>query len=175
MLTPDSHQRIRYLTLLSLLCALCITLRLIKLPIPNVQPVTDILMITTLSLGAPAGLLLATLTMLLSNLILGFGIWTLPQISAYVLCIFTVILCQHLLPLKRWFGLQIILALFLGFEYGFFVSLGLASLGSTPAFWGYYLSGLPFDTFHSLGNLIFYPLLYPPLTKAFTRYAQHQK
>lgn len=170
MLTPDSHHRIRQITLIGLLCALCITLRLIKLPIPNVQPVTDILMITTLSLGAASGLLLATLTMVLSNLFLGFGIWTIPQIGAYFLCILTVVLLSYLCPLRHWFWLQLSLALFLGFEYGFFVSLGLALLGSTPAFWGYYFSGLLFDTFHGLGNLILYPLLYPPLTKALQRY-----
>ncbi|MFD1672593.1 ECF transporter S component [Agrilactobacillus yilanensis] len=165
-----NHVRIRKITLIGVLCALCIVLRIIKLPVPNVQPVTDILMIVTLTMGVRYGFLLATLTMVLSNIILGFGIWTLPQIAAYMVCILTIAAFKWLLPLEHWFWLQLLLCTLLGFEYGLVVSLGMAVIGSAPAFLAYYLSGLLFDLAHAIGNFVFYPLLKPPLTKALKRY-----
>ena len=82
--------QIRQIALLAMLTAMCVVLRIFKIiPIPNVQPVTDILMIVTLYLGIGSGITLATLTMLISNIYLGFGIWTIPQISAYASCVLT--------------------------------------------------------------------------------------
>ena len=82
--------QIRQIALLAMLTAMCVVLRIFKIiPIPNVQPVTDILMIVTLYLGIGSGITLAALTMLLSNIYLGFGIWTIPQILAYAGCVLT--------------------------------------------------------------------------------------
>lgn len=64
--------QIRQITLLAMLTAMCVVLRIFKIiPIPNVQPVTDILMIATLYLGIGSGITLAALTMLISNIYLG--------------------------------------------------------------------------------------------------------
>lgn len=83
--------QLRQLTLLAILTALSVVLRIAKLvPIPNVQPVSDILMIVTLELGVGFGIALAALTMFLSNIVLGFGIWTIPQILAYIGCVLTI-------------------------------------------------------------------------------------
>ena len=60
--------QIRQITLLAMLTAMCVVLRIFKIiPIPNVQPVTDILMIATLYLGIGSGITLAALTMLIIN------------------------------------------------------------------------------------------------------------
>lgn len=72
--------QIRQITLLAMLTAMCVVLRIFKIiPIPNVQPVTDILMIATLYLGIGSGITLAALTMLISNIYLGFGIGLFPK------------------------------------------------------------------------------------------------
>lgn len=87
--------QIRQIALLAMLTAMCVVLRIFKIiPIPNVQPVTDILMIVTLYLGIGLGITLATLTMLISNIYLGFGIWTIPQILAYAGCVLTILNCS---------------------------------------------------------------------------------
>jgi energy-coupling factor transport system substrate-specific component len=164
------RKELQRLTLLALLTALCVVLRLVKIPIPNVQPVTDIIMITTLFLGLAAGCLLAGLTMFISNIYLGFGIWTLPQILAYIVCALTVVLIARLFNLKKKWWLQLIVATFLGYEYGFFVSLGMTIFGGWAAFWAYWLSGLLFDSYHAAGNLVFYIVLYQPLSRALQHY-----
>ncbi|MCB7264567.1 hypothetical protein LI272_23065, partial [Bacteroides uniformis] len=68
-------------------------------------------------------------------------------------------LFARLLPLKsrKFFWLQELLAGFLGLEYGFFVSLGMAGWGGWAAFIAYWVSGLTFDLYHAAGNLAFYP------------------
>lgn len=116
MQTKERYQ-LQRLTLLALLTAMCVVLRIFKIiDIPNVQPVTDIIMLTTLELGAGTGILLAILVMVISNIFLGFGIWTLSQIFAYAACALTVALFARLLPLKsrKFFWLQELLAGFLG-------------------------------------------------------------
>ncbi|HCX39564.1 MAG TPA: ECF transporter S component, partial [Lactobacillus acetotolerans] len=40
---------------------------------------------------------LATLTMVISNIYLGFGIWTIPQILSYAGCIITVAILSKVL------------------------------------------------------------------------------
>ena len=139
----EIRQRIKKITLIGLFSAFCITFRIIHLPIPNVQPDTDILMLLTLNLGMAISMPVAVITMILSNVILGFGIWTVPQIMAYIAVILTVAFCN-----------------------GLIVSWGMFAVGSVHGFWIYYLNGVLFDAYHALGNLGFYPLLYRPVNAA---------
>ncbi|KRL05390.1 ECF transporter S component [Liquorilactobacillus oeni] len=158
------------ITLIALLSALCVATRIIKVPVPNVQPVTDILIMTTIFLGLSYSLPLAVTTILLSNLILGFGFWTFPQITAYILVVMTIALLEKLLPVKNNVMLQTFLSVLMGFEYGLIVSLGMSVFGGLSFFWAYYLNGILFDTYHALGNFFFYPLLYQPLKKLTAHY-----
>lgn len=167
---------VRAVALLGLLTALCTVLRIIKVPIPNVQPVTDILMVTTLLLGFRWGIALSMSTLMVSNLILGFGLWTLPQIVAYAMCLVVVQVSVTLIPLiRRTLWIQIGIAGLLGYLYGFIVSLGMAVIGSLNGlgFWAYYLSGLLFDTYHAIGNLVFYPIVVLVLQQGLKRFS-HQ-
>lgn len=169
---PSTHEKVLRIALIGLLSALCVVFRIIHLPIPNVQPDTDLIMMITLILGNTTGICVAAITMVLSNIILGFGIWTLPQIGAYIICILLVSGIAQIIPLRRHIGWQIILAASLGFIYGFFVSLGMMLVGGfgITAFWAYYLNGLIFDCYHAGGNLILYPLLYRTVVNVLRRY-----
>ncbi|WP_424321488.1 ECF transporter S component [Lacticaseibacillus chiayiensis] len=164
---------VRAVALLGLLTALCTVLRIVKVPIPNVQPVTDILMVVTLLLGMRWGLSLTVSTLVVSNLVLGFGLWTLPQIAAYMVCLLVLQMVVLVLPMvRRVLWLQMGLAGLLGYLYGFVVSLGMAIIGSLNGlgFWSYYISGLLFDTYHALGNLVFYPIVLLVLQQGLQRF-----
>lgn len=165
------HDSTKKLALLAILTAMCVALRIFKIiPVPNVQPVTDILMIVTLNIGLGFGFALAILTMVVSNIYLGFGIWTVSQILAFGGCMLTVSLLAKFTPLKKHLALQLILATFLGWEYGFIVDFGMTIFGGIPAFLAYLAGSLTFDTYHAIGNLIFYPILYKPLNIALDHY-----
>ncbi|KLI77123.1 MULTISPECIES: ECF transporter S component [Lacticaseibacillus] len=164
---------VRAVALLGLLTALCTVLRIVKVPIPNVQPVTDILMVVTLLLGLRWGLGLTVSTLVVSNLVLGFGLWTLPQIAAYMICMLVLQTIVLMLPVvRRLLWVQIGLAGLLGYLYGFVVSLGMAIIGSLNGlgFWAYYISGLLFDTYHAIGNLVFYPIVLLVLQQGLKRF-----
>lgn len=100
----SKHMQVKRMTLIAMLAALGTVLRVFKIiPIPNVQPVTDLIMIATLVLGVGFGISLAMMIMILSNLLLGFGIWTVPQILAYVVCVLTVAGLAKVTPFKKAF------------------------------------------------------------------------
>lgn len=156
------------MTLLALLSALASVGRLLLSSIPNVQPVTVILLLITLELGIVDGIIVATLSMLLSNIFLGMGIWTLYQIISFSIVI-TLFWCTK--PLWRRFRnnhwinpvLFSIIAGLMGYLYGFIVSIFSVQFYRVPNFWIYYFQGLSYDSFHAFGNIVFWWLLAPLL------------
>lgn len=170
-MSTTTHKQIKRLALLAILTAMAVVLRVAHfIPVPNVQPVTDILMISTLEMGFGFGVALAVLVMVISNIFLGFGIWTLPQIAAYAVCVLVVFLFGKIPVFCKHFWLQIILATLLGYVYGLIINFGMSIWGGWEAFIVYTAGSFLFDTYHCIGNFVFYPILYKPLTLALKRY-----
>lgn len=157
------------LTLLALMAALGVVGRFAFAFLPNVQPVTAIIIICGLFLGPLAAMTLALLTTFLTNMILGMGIWTIWQVVAWAL----IGLMSGLIGKyrnKHSIILLIIYAVFCGYLYGFIVSLATYTVAGN--FIAYYIAGLPFDTAHAIGNGIFIVLLYPIIAYFFEKYAK---
>lgn len=156
------------ITLLALLATLALVGRIAVATIPNVQPVTSVIIICGLFLGPVSGIILALLVTFLSNMILGTGIWTIWQIVSW-----SIIGVIAGLIGKRWgnipFTLVVIISLVSGYFYGFIISLTNYQV-TGQGFWAYYLMGLPFDTYHAVGNIIFMILLYPTVSYLFKNY-----
>ncbi|WP_138416888.1 ECF transporter S component [Aquibacillus sediminis] len=158
------------LTLIAVLASLAVVGRLFFQFVPNVQPVTSIIIICGFYLGPVSGIMLAFLSTYLSNLILGMGIWVVWQLVGW-----TLIGC-----ISGWIGrfsftyplhLLILFGICSGYMYGFIVSLANYSIAGK--FWPYYLAGLPYDTYHAIGNGVFIAILFPVITKIFHRYRQN--
>lgn len=157
------NKSVRWLTTAALMSAASFTGRLIFQSIPNVQPLTTIIIICTLVLGFYFGSIVAILSILISNLFLGMGVWTFAQIAAFLsICLITFLLKKVLdkLPLL----ILSIYAGLMGYWFGFIISLVHAPFFGIQTFWIYYLQGIPFDTFHAVGNVIFFLILYPVLS-----------
>lgn len=160
------------LALLAVLSALAVAGRILFVFIPNVQPVTSLVIMLTLVAGLRFGALFATLTLMLSNLILGMGFWTIGQILGFLVIVlltgFFIRPFQNKLPLV-WLAL---FSGFCGFVYGFIQALFIAPLYGFSYFWAYYLAGLSFDALHAIGNIAFYlvlaPILLPLLRRLFS-------
>ncbi|MRH42361.1 ECF transporter S component [Aquibacillus halophilus] len=155
------------ITLIALLAALAVVGRFMFQFIPNVQPVTTLIIISGFFLGPASAIILAVLVTYLSNLFLGMGIWTIWQIVAWA----------AIGLLSGWIGktnlkqpifLLVAFGIFCGYFYGFIVSL--ATFTVAGKFLPYYIAGLPFDTYHAVGNALFMIVLYPVLTRVFTNY-----
>lgn len=168
------HNRfhVQHIALLGMLTTLCYVSRLLFQFLPNVQPVTVIILLITQVWGTRDGLIVATLSILVSNINLGMGVWTLAQVVSFAVI---VLLTGSLFRLKFDRAPFIIKALYaglVGYLYGFVISAVQAPFFGIQSFWAYYISGIPFDTMHALGNSAFYILLAPiliPLLKKFSK------
>ena len=169
---------IRKITLIALLSTLAYVGRLLFSWIPNVQPVTVILLIITLEMGLAEGILTASLSMILSNIFLGMGPWTLHQIASFAIVIL-IFSCLKPFWRQTWKQPLLKLAFFTimagltGYLYGFVISILSVYFYHIPKFWVYYIQGLPFDTLHALGNIGFWMILSPLLPSIIQKY-QHK-
>ncbi|QFT89448.1 hypothetical protein FIU87_12385 [Bacillus sp. THAF10] len=151
------------IALLGMLIALCVVGRIAFASIPNVQPVTAIIIICSFWMGPFAGVVLAAGTTFASNLVLGSGMWTLTQIFAWS----AIGLMSGMLGLWKRKIPVFLLSIFAGacgLLFGVVFAIQNMVVGNAP-FLPYYLAGLPFDINHAVGNVVFFIVLYPILSK----------
>src|SRR5690625_6763744 len=103
-------------------------------------------------LGPISAILLAILTTFLSNIMLGMGVWTVWQIISWGLIgVISGFIGQLFSKIN--FFIIVIFSIISGYFYGFVISLTTYQV--TGKFWPYYIAGLPFDTYHAIGNAAF--------------------
>ncbi|MDY0405674.1 ECF transporter S component [Virgibacillus sp. 179-BFC.A HS] len=160
------------LTLLAIFAALGVAGRLVLVYVPNVQPASALIIVCGLMLGPLSAVILAFLIAFLSNMLLGVGIWTIWQIFAWSL----------IGLISGWIGkyprkipliIMMLFGIFCGYFYGFVISLTSYQI-TGQFFLAYYLAGLPYDTYHAIGNAVFILLLYPILQRFTKKYAKHR-
>lgn len=157
------------LTLLALLAAIAVIGRYIFVFIPNVQPVTAIIIIGGLFLGPGSAFLLAVLVTFLSNMILGMGIWAIWQIVSWGLIgIISGLIGKYFKKVP--ISIILIYSLVAGYLYG--LTISLTTYQVSGQFWPYYLAGLPFDTYHAIGNVLFMIIFYPAISYFFNKYIE---
>lgn len=140
--------------------------------LPNVQPVTVILMLLTVTFGLTDAIIVAFLSIVLSNITLGMGFWTVTQICAYSIIVLLTFFVKRILDVVPYSAIfWTLFAGLTGYLYGFVISfLQAPILGmNLQATIGYWLAGLLFDTYHAIGNVGFYILLSPILLPLFDR------
>lgn len=158
------------ITLLALLAALAVVGRSVFVFIPNVQPVTAIIIVCGLILGPGAAFLLALLITFLSNMLLGTGVWTIWQIISWGLIgVMSGLIGKYVKKVPLY--LIILFAVFSGYFYGFIISL--TTYQFTGKFWPYYIAGLPFDTNHAISNVVFIIVLYPMISYLLKKYTKN--
>lgn len=159
------------LTLIAILATLGVVGRSLFVFLPNVQPVTAIIIVAGLTMGPGAALILAVLITFLSNMMLGMGIWTVWQIISWGLIgLVSGVLGKYVKQIPMY--LLVIYGIFCGYFYGFTISLTTYQV--TGKFWPYYIMGLPFDTYHAVGNAVFIVLLYPIFSYLVKKYAKNR-
>lgn len=164
--------KVKEISLIGILAAVNIASRIALQALPNIKPVTSIIIISVMLFGLAFGIKLTIVTTLVSNIYLGMGIWTFFQILAWiVICLFTQCLVDlyHARHRQPPLLLMAIFALLMGYVFGFIVSLDKLIIGGPSLFIVYYMAGLLFDTFHAVGNFFFYLIAAPILMKIFIK------
>lgn len=158
---------------LSLMVAACVVGRLLFQFIPNVQPMTAILLIITIYRGLRHGLIVSLLSLVITNLYLGMGVWTFTQMASYSVIILLAGLLAKWPYFKASLTWQVTYSFLAGFLYGFIISILSFKLYGMTAFFPYYLQGLSFDFLHAIGNFGFYLILAPLFKRLLHRYTPY--
>ena len=152
------NNKTREICLIGILSAVNIASRVALQALPNFKPVTSI--ISVLLFGLSFGIKLTVVTTIASNMILGMGTWTIFQILSWVvICLFTQCISDFYKKINKEPPL-LLMALY-AFLMGYVFGGGLVWFGI------YYAQGLLFDTFHAVGNFVFYLLCAPILMRLF--------
>lgn len=167
-----------HLTILGLMIAVTQTSRLFFSFIPNVQPVTVILILLTITFGTVDALIVGIGSVFLSNITLGMGPWTFAQIISFsIIILFTKIFSLCISKVKKPVFFWILFTGMAGILYGIVISIVQAPIyGMTvPSLLGYWLAGVWFDVYHAIGNVVFFLLLYPTLVPLLNKVNQRIK
>ena len=140
--------------------------RILLSPIPNIQPVTVIVLLVGIRMGAKEAIFLSSIIALFSNLILGHGIWTFYQAVAWSLigCL-GALFSDKLNTLNRLIFISILSA----FLFNWIVSISILHSVGFELFLPYIVAGIPYDLLHVVGNVTFMIWLSSPLSEIMSR------
>lgn len=157
---------------LFLLGVFAVSGRILLEPIPNVQPVTVIILMSGIYFGVTRSIILATSVALISNLFLGHGLWTLYQAFGWSLVGVIGALLSNKLHSKNTTSNTplMVLAAFCAFIFDWVVSLSVLHTLGPDLLFVYIVSGIPFDLLHAVGNMFFVAWLASPLSEIMMRH-----
>ena len=150
--SPDMKKVSNVLTFVTLVTSVSL-LRVVMTSLPNIQPVTVAALIIGAQLGARRGVAFAVLVTMISNFIIGDGIWTLYQAIGWSVVAIIASSSKNItdgqLQLNKTLGYAVICA----FLFDMIVSLSVLGTVSASEFMVYLINGIPYDILHAVGNL----------------------
>lgn len=166
---PDSAKEI---AVIATLAAAAAAGRVLLAPVPDVQPVTDIAVLSGLTLGLRSGIGVGMTAAFVSNFFLGQGLFTPWEMLAWGGCGAAGAL---LAPLLRGRIPLAVACFVLGYAYGFVLDLWnwYAFFPHTwPSFIARQASGFPFNTAHAIGNAALALAVGPEVRRMLERYGK---
>lgn len=156
-----SRLHIRELTVFGLLAALLCVSKFALSGLPNVEPVSLLLILYTLSYGKKALYILYT-WVLFEGLIYGFGQWFFSYLYVWLVLWGLAMLFHRQESTVLW----AVVSGFYGLLFGLLCALSWGVLYGPAAAVSYWISGIPFDISHAVGNFVLALLLFRPLRRA---------
>ena len=159
--------------MLVLLAIFGVSGRILLDPIPNVQPVTVLVLLTGAYFGAPRAIALAATIALASNvMLLGHGPWTLFQAVGWgaVGLVGALMSSRIIVEGRVRVGLLAVIAAASGLAFNWFVSLSILLEAGPSMLVPYLLNGLVFDLYHVAGNVLFVAWMASPLGEMMSRH-----
>ena len=169
-----AEKRLNTATLLPVvvMVSICTVGRVIFGFIPNLQPVTAIVILTGFCYSAQAGFLTGALTALISNMVMGQGPWTVWQMFAWGIIGLIAGLIGRAKPLKKLYVL-VPFAVLSAFAYSLIMDVWTVGTLMDGLFSGaaiaVFVNGLLFNIPHAIMNGVLCFLLFKPMNKRFER------
>lgn len=176
MVFEDRKPQAREILLISVLAALAVIGRVAFFMLPQFKPVTAIVIITGLSLGAEAGFLTGAMAGFASNFFFGQGPWTPWQMFSFGIIGFLAgVLFRG--KRKRLRKSKLLICAFGGIAtfviYGFLMDtstvLTYTSKFDWKSFLAVYVSGFPFNVIHGVSTVVFLYFLERPMERKINR------
>jgi energy-coupling factor transport system substrate-specific component len=148
----------REIVLIAILSAIAAASRIPFAALPNVKPVTFIIMVSALVYGREAGFMIGSTAALVSNIFFGQGPWTPFQMFAWGMVGFV----TGMLKDSTWLSSRVGLSFYgfiWGFLFGWFMNLsvviGFVYDFNWEALFASYVAGFYFDLAHACSNAVF--------------------
>ena len=161
---------VRDLVTLSLLGAMTVAAKELMAALPNIEPVTLLLMCATLVYGLRA-LYPSCIFVLLEGLLYGFGLWFISYLYVWPLLVVLVYLARRN---RSWIVWTAFAALY-GLAFGPLTAIPYLVIGGWSMAFSYWIAGIPFDIAHFVGNALMAGLLLRPLTNVVRKLASGGK
>jgi energy-coupling factor transport system substrate-specific component len=169
-----THPSSRVLALIATLAALAALGRVAFAPIPSVKPTTDIVLIAGYVLGGAPGFAVGAVAALTSNVFFGQGPWTPWQMLAWGGVGAGGALLARVAGRELGRASLTVACAVAGLAYGAVMNFSLwVTFGgdhTLDKLTGYYVTSLPFDIAHAVGNAMFCLAFGPALVRALRRF-----
>lgn len=151
---------VRELIIFSVFAALMFTLQVMMSYLPNIEPVSFLIILLTLHYGWKS-IFPVYVFIFLEALIYGLGIWWFSYLYVWPFLVLIVCLLRGFSSYPLW----VVVSAIFGLLFGTLCSLPYFITGGVYAGISYIAAGIPFDLLHCLGNAVIMLALYHPMMK----------
>ena len=129
---------------------------------PNIKPITAIVILSSIFIYIREGATIGALTMLLTGVLMGVGLWTPLQMLSYIIIAFGVKLLS-----KKNIYILVAYGFISSFIYGFITNFSMLPYIENSSLIAVWISGIAFDLTHAISTSIFILILYSPFRRIF--------
>jgi len=162
----QSSNTISLIVTMGILGAILFVGQVAMAPLPNIEPVTTLIIIFTLIYKKKAFFSIYVFV-LLEGLFFGFGVWWVSYLYIWSLLALLVLTLHRLDSSILW---AVVSGAF-GLLFGALCSIPYLISGGPGAALSYWAAGIPYDILHCGGNFVLTLILYKPLTRLFKKLA----
>ncbi len=143
-----------------LLGAILFVSQLAMAPLPNIEPVTTLIIVCTLIYRRQVFFIIY-IFVLLEGLLFGFGIWWISYLYIWSILALLVLALKKIDNTVLW---AVVSGAF-GLLFGALCAIPYLITGGAGAAFAYWSAGIPYDILHCIGNFVLTMVLYKPLTR----------
>ncbi len=165
MTTGKAKITVRETALMGAMTALLVLSVHIMAPLPNVEPVTLLIILYTLFLGGKVAYILAAY-LLIEGCFYGFGIWWMMYVYLWPLLSLLTFLFRRKEGILFWSLFSGAFGLF----FGALCSLAYLFVGGPGTAFAWWVAGIPYDLIHCAANFVLCMALFRPMNRLLKKF-----
>lgn len=154
----ERSNKIKDIAIMGMMVAILEILKFALMALPNIEAVTLMIIIFTLLIGRKA-FIVVTAFSLVECIIWGFGLWSIGYFYIWPILVLVTLIFKKSNNSLLW----AIIAGFFGLFFGAFFAIIYVFTSGYEAAISYWISGIPFDIIHCIGNFTITLVAFKPL------------